>query len=68
MQNQSNPNQAKQNHQPKHETRNLLEETNRTRNSFKRRSLLRKPETETKVEMFHLPGIIDDRQIVIKDP
>ena len=65
--NQRNSNQPHKHKQSIHETRNLLEEINKNRNSFKRRSF-RKPEPETKVEMFHLPGIIDDRQIVIKDP
>ena len=65
--NQRNSSQTPKNKQPLHETRNLLEEINKNRNSFKHRSF-KKPEPETKVEMFHLPGIIDDRPIVIKDP
>ena len=49
----------------------LLEEVNRNRNSFKRKPSLgplRKIEPQGKVEMFHLPGIVDERQHVIRDP
>ena len=49
----------------------LLEEVNRNRNSFKRKPSLgplRKIEPPGKVEMFHLPGIVDERQHVIRDP
>ena len=65
--NQRNSNKTPKNKQTLHESRNLLEEINKNRNSFKRSSF-RKPEPETKVEMFHLPGIVDDRKIVIRDP
>jgi hypothetical protein len=54
-----------------HENRGLLDEVNRNRNSFKRKPSLgplRKIEPQVKVEMFHLPGIVDERQHVIRDP
>ena len=54
-----------------HENLGLLDEVNRNRNSFKRKPSLgplRKIEPQGKVEMFHLPGIVDERQHVIRDP
>jgi len=53
------------------ENQGLLDEVNRNRNSFKRKPSLgplRKIEPQGKVEMFHLPGIIDEREHVIRDP
>ena len=65
--------QKKQKNQPSllHENLGLMDEVNRTRNSFKRKPSLgplRKIEPPGKVEMFHLPGIVDERQHVIRDP
>ena len=66
-------NQKQQKNQPSllFENQGLLDEVNRNRNSFKRKPSLgplRKIEPQGKVEMFHLPGIIDEREHVIRDP
>ena len=58
-------------HERPQENLGLLDEVNRNRNSFKRKPSLgplRKIEPQGKVEMFHLPGIVDERQHVIRDP
>ena len=60
-----------QNHHPIPENVPLFEaknNANRTRSSAIRSSFSRKPlVTEANVEMFHLPGIVDDRPHVIRD-
>jgi hypothetical protein len=66
-------NQKRLKNQPSllHENLGLMDEVNRSRNSFKRKPALgplRKIEPPGKVEMFHLPGIVDERQHVIRDP